>query len=51
MKENRFRQVQRKDPEHFDKLVKLLEADHAHRRKVFEALATVKPDPIVEAET
>ena len=45
VQENRFRQVQRKDPERFDKLVKMLEADLAHRRKVFEALATVKPDP------
>jgi len=45
VQENRFRQVQRKDPERFDKLVVMLEADLAHRRKVFAALATVKPDP------
>jgi len=45
VQENRFRQVQRKDPEKFDQLVKLFEADLVHRRKVFAALATVKPDP------
>ena len=42
LKENRFRQVQRKDPERFAHLVKLLEEELAHRRQVYEALATVK---------
>ncbi|HEY9164231.1 MAG TPA: thiamine pyrophosphate-dependent enzyme, partial [Magnetovibrio sp.] len=42
MRENRFRQVQRKDPERFAHLVKLLEEELAHRRRVYEALATVK---------
>jgi pyruvate-ferredoxin/flavodoxin oxidoreductase len=45
LKENRFRQVQRKDPERFERLMKQLEAELAHRRQVFEALATVKPSP------
>ena len=45
LKENRFRQVQRKDPERFERLMKQLEAELAHRRQVFEALATVKPLP------
>lgn len=43
LKENRFRQVQRKDPERFDHLMKLLEEELSHRRQVFDALATVKP--------
>jgi len=43
LKENRFAQVQRKDPERFAHLVKLLEEELAHRRQVYEALATVKP--------
>ena len=43
--ENRFRQIQRKDPERFEMLMQNLEAEQAHRRRVFEALATVKaPD-------
>ena len=43
--ENRFRQIQRKDPERFDMLMGMLEAELAQRRRVFEALATVKaPD-------
>ncbi|MCW8914447.1 MAG: thiamine pyrophosphate-dependent enzyme, partial [Magnetovibrio sp.] len=41
-KENRFRQVQRKDPERFARLVAQLESELKHRRQVFEALATVK---------
>jgi pyruvate-ferredoxin/flavodoxin oxidoreductase len=45
LKENRFRQVQRKDPERFDHLMGLLQTELAHRRQVFEALATVKSDP------
>ncbi len=45
LKENRFRQVQRKDPERFDMLMRQLEEELAHRRQVFEALATVKTEP------
>ena len=45
IKENRFRQVQRKDPERFAHLVGLLEQELAHRRQVYEALTTVKPAP------
>jgi pyruvate-ferredoxin/flavodoxin oxidoreductase len=45
-KENRFRQVQRKTPERFAKLVGQLEDELRHRLKVFEALATVKRDPL-----
>ena len=41
-KENRFRQVARKDPERAAKLVAQLETELAHRRKVFEALASVR---------
>lgn len=44
-KENRFRQIQRKDPERFAMLVGKLEDEIRHRRKVLEALATVKPEP------
>ncbi len=44
LNENRFRQVQRKDPEHFAMLMKRLEDEIAHRRQVFEALAAIKPD-------
>ncbi|MFC1673682.1 pyruvate:ferredoxin (flavodoxin) oxidoreductase [Pseudomonadota bacterium] len=51
VKENRFRQVQRKDPERFEMLVKQLKEELAHRRQVFEALATVKPEPEEEAES
>ena len=52
LKENRFRQVQRKDPERFDHLMALLEAEQGHRRQVFEALATVKPEaPAEKTET
>ena len=47
-KENRFRQVQRKDPERFAMLVGKLEDELRHRRQVFEALATVKPEPKAE---
>ena len=43
-KENRFRQVMRKDPERFAKLSAQLERELKHRRQVFEALATVKPE-------
>ena len=46
IKENRFRQVQRKDPERFAHLVELLEQELAHRRQVYEALTTVKPVPL-----
>jgi len=49
VRENRFLQVKRKDPERFERLVKTLEADLAHRRKVFEALTTVMPDPVPDA--
>jgi len=42
--ENRFRQIQRKDPERYACLVANLEADLRHRRQVLEALATVKPE-------
>jgi pyruvate-ferredoxin/flavodoxin oxidoreductase len=45
LKENRFRQVQRKDPERFAHLMNQLETELAHRRQVFEALATVKTAP------
>lgn len=48
LNENRFRQVQRKDPERFDMLMGMLESELAHRRQVYAALATVKPD--AEAE-
>jgi len=48
--ENRFCQVQRKDPERFAMLVAKLEDELRHRRQVFEALATVKPEPEDEAE-
>ncbi|MEG3618515.1 pyruvate:ferredoxin (flavodoxin) oxidoreductase [Magnetovibrio sp. PR-2] len=41
-KENRFRQVARKDPERAAKLVAQLESELSHRRKVFEALASVR---------
>ena len=44
LKENRFLQVQRKDPERFEHLMRLLEQEQAHRRQVFEALATVKTE-------
>ena len=44
-KENRFRQIQRKDPERFAMLTGMLESELAHRRQVFEALATVKSEP------
>lgn len=43
--ENRFRQVKRKNPERFAELVSMLEAELKHRRQVYEALATVKPEP------
>lgn len=44
-KENRFRQIERKDPERFAMLVGKLEDEIRHRRQVLEALATVKPEP------
>lgn len=43
--ENRFRQVQRKNPERYAMLVEKLEEELRHRRQVFEALATVKNEP------
>ena len=39
--ENRFRQVARKDPARAAKLVAQLETELKHRRKVYEALASV----------
>ncbi|MBL4615650.1 MAG: pyruvate:ferredoxin (flavodoxin) oxidoreductase [Magnetovibrio sp.] len=44
-KENRFRQVQRKDPQRYAMLVGKLEDEIRHRRQILEALATVKPQP------
>jgi len=41
VRENRFRQVQRKDPERFARLVAQLEHELHQRRQVYEALANV----------
>lgn len=49
--ENRFRQVQRKDPERFAMLVGKLEDELRHRRQVYEALATVQVEPKAEPDT
>ncbi len=49
LNENRFRQVQRKDPARFAMLSKMLEDEITHRRQVFEALAAVKVEPAKSA--